>query len=561
MTEFQARRYFSRRMLPIATLVGIFVILSMPLLYWILETDRISQVSMVLAQGLAERLRGLIISNPGSWEGDAQKLLAAIEPQMLNQEIERVVIIDRGGKALMDLDNPQALRAFFLNSLRTAHPLILDGRRYGSIILYSSLRSVEVNSTKMLAILTILGVALGLSIYLFPVRVVEQMERRIGGLTSELNRRYQDALHESLIDGLTGIFNHRTFQRYLEEEIQKAGRTRRPLSLLMIDLDRFKTFNDLHGHDYGDLVLNELANILKRERRTSDIVARYGGEEFALILPETGLEGAKRVAEDIRRQVAEHGFLTPSGRTSPLTVSIGIAVYPDDGFSKDDILRKADTALYYAKARGRNAVETYQGVKKEVPTLDLEELKRQELSVTAVHSLAAAVDARDPYTREHSIRVTSFAERLGKAAGLTSNELRAIRVAALLHDIGKIGIHDFILQKAGPLNEEEWQEVKGHPSRAVQILKGIPGIEEAIPIILHHHERYDGTGYPDGLRGDDIPLGARILAIADSYEAMISERAFRNANTPKEALLEIKNLAGSQFDPNLANLFISIMEQ
>ncbi len=337
------------------------------------------------------------------------------------------------------------------------------------------------------------------------------------------------------------------------------GRTRRPLSLLMIDPDRCKSFNDLYGHDYGDLVLNELASILKRERRTADIVARYGGEEFALILPETGLEGARRVAEEIRRQVAEHGFLTPSGKTSHLTISIGIAVYPDDGFSKDDILRKADTALYYAKVRGRNAVETYQAVKKELPTLDFEELKRQELSVTALHSLAAAVDARDPYSREHSIRVASFAERLGKAAGLTPNELRAIRVAALLHDIGKIGIHDSVLQKAGPLDEKEWREVKEHPSRAVQILKGVPGIEEAIPIIPHHHERYDGKGYPDGLKGKDIPIGARILAIADAYEAMIAERAFRKANTPKGALLEIKKGALRQFDPDLANLFIGMM--
>lgn len=357
-------------------------------------------------------------------------------------------------------------------------------------------------------------------------------------------------------DSLTGLANHRAFQERLRAEVERAVRHDRGLALVLMDLDHFKEINDTHGHQAGDEVLAESARRLSQEVRGSELLARIGGEEFAWLLPEAdGLE-AWQAAERARAAVGQKPF--PGVGT--IMMSAGVCDIYEAGGSAPDLFRFADGALYRAKTQGRNA--TYRYTPEVVPELAArgraERLVRTQV-LTALQALARAVDARDPSARRHSERVANLAVHLAVEMGWTSERADAVRQAGLMHDVGKLAVPDAILLKPGPLTAPEFEVIKEHAARGAEIVLGVLSPEQ-VSWVRHHHERWDGQGYPDGLRGEQIPDGAMVLALADAWDAMTTERSYSHALSEEEALVECRRFAGEQFDAEVVDALVRLMD-
>ena len=303
---------------------------------------------------------------------------------------------------------------------------------------------------------------------------------------------------------------------------------------------------------------NKIAN------RDIDIATRYGGDEFAIILPETELQDAMQTAERIRSmldgaaqpQTDSHG--EAGGLPHNVSVSIGVAVCPMHAKQRDSLLAAADIAMYHAKHVSQNAVCSYDNVPGAGSTMDPCRIHAflQSASVATIAALAAAVDAKDHYTKGHSEAVAKYAVAISNELHMTDEEKFSVRIAALLHDVGKIGMPDTILKNPGALSAEQRQIVRDHPAVGEQIVKQVPQLQKILPGILYHHERYDGTGYPCGLTGDHIPLLARIICVADSFDAMTSNRPYRQAMTSEVAVTQLRASAETQFDPRLVDAFV-----
>ncbi|AEG16988.1 diguanylate cyclase and metal dependent phosphohydrolase [Desulfofundulus kuznetsovii DSM 6115] len=355
-------------------------------------------------------------------------------------------------------------------------------------------------------------------------------------------------------DSLTMLYNHSYFKQVLDREVARASEQGGKLAYLMMDVDNFKSYNDQFGHPAGDELLRQLARLLEKNVRQVDIVGRYGGDEFAVILPGADQAVAVEVGERLRRAIADYPFpyreLMPGGR---ITVSVGVSCFPGDASSAAELIRQADEAMYNAKRNAKNRVEVWFSAFKE---LELDWPGERDV-LYSIGGLLAMVNNKDRYTYGHSEKVAHYATALARATGLAPEEVKKIKVAAFLHDLGKVDIPEEILNKPGPLSEAEKELCQCHPVIGAEIVQQIKSLEEMVPLIRHHHERYDGKGYPDGLAGEAIPLGARIIAIADSFDAMTTNRPYRRAKTHREALEEIRKEAGRQFDPHLAELFVT----
>ncbi len=367
--------------------------------------------------------------------------------------------------------------------------------------------------------------------------------------SAKLLRRLQDL---SETDSLTGLANHRKLCEFLTHEQARTERYGSHFSLVMLDLDEFKLLNDTHGHPAGDAVLRQVAALLAERARAADVVGRYGGDEFLLVMPETTAGEAGEAAEKLRAALAERPYLTATGEQIPIRASFGIAAYPDDVPDANGLVAIADANLYASKRRGGDAVtgsaeERLLG-EAEGSTFDLFE------------SLVTAVDNKDRYTRRHSEEVTEYALAIAAALGLSDESQRVLRVAALLHDVGKIGIPDRILRKPGRLSETEHEIMKGHSLLGETIIAAIPDVAEIRAAVVSHHERYDGAGYPHGLAKDAIPLLGRIMAVADTYSAMTTDRPYRAALSRQETIAELQACSGTQFDPRIVEAFISCIE-
>jgi diguanylate cyclase (GGDEF)-like protein/putative nucleotidyltransferase with HDIG domain len=359
----------------------------------------------------------------------------------------------------------------------------------------------------------------------------------------------------SLLDPLTDLYNHRYFHERLDAELRRADREASPLSIVCVDVDDFDKVNTAYGHAAGDRRLRSIADRLSDATRVTDVVCRIGGDEFAVIMPDTEPVEAYKACLRLQDAVGSDDDACPL----PIGLSIGVAGAPEHGTAREELVQRADGALYWAKFHGRAQVVIYD------PTLIIAlgpeeriEMLEEESYVRMVQLLAAVVDARDPYTQEHSRSVASLAVRFCEAMGVEPERIEAIETAALLHDVGKIGVPDGTLLKPGALDDEEYSQIKEHPKLAARILSAIPR-QEVLPWITSHHERWDGKGYPDGLSGETIPFEARVLALCDAYDAMTSRRTYRTAIEPEDALDELIDGAGSQFDPHLTAIFVALM--
>jgi diguanylate cyclase (GGDEF)-like protein/putative nucleotidyltransferase with HDIG domain len=365
--------------------------------------------------------------------------------------------------------------------------------------------------------------------------------------------RELEAVRLALTDPLTGLGNHRSFHERLQHDLESADAGETILSLLVLDIDNFKEINDRHGHPVGDRVL---AHVAQRLRQNGEAF-RLGGDEFALLLPGKSDEEAAAVAEAVLKRAASRGVV----RGVEVTLSAGVAEYPQYGVDRNELMRVADAALYQAKEEGKNQVRVYRPDLEEFTQLrKLAEGRDRAARLRAAGSLAHAVDGRDAYTGRHSYMVGELAGRIAKRMGLAHGEVELARLAGRLHDLGKLAIPEELLRKPGPLNEAERLVLERHPQIGYRMLDSL-GIEPVASWVLHHHERWDGRGYPDGLGGDDIPLGSRILFVADAYDAMTSDRVYRRKLSHEDAIAELESCAGAQFDPTVVTVFVEGLER
>ena len=404
-----------------------------------------------------------------------------------------------------------------------------------------------------------------------PYDVDELIARVRNGLRiSHLQERLRRA---ALTDALTGLWNHAQFRELLEREFARTRRYGGVCSLLMVDLDHFNAVNDTYGHETGNLVLQSTACHLLRLVRDTDIVARYGGEEFAVICPETTLEDAARLADRIRNTMRE-GVHVANFPQLIVTASIGVSATSDSRVSSiGDLINQADQALYVGKHRGRNLVIRSDEVRSDAGVADVEQgeidrLRKQifalnmqgkELCLQSVWALVQALEARDARTAWHSRNTTFYAQALAEAAGLPAALQSAVANAAMLHDLGKIGVPDSILQTPAPLSEAQSAVLRQVPLMTCKILEPLRVFDTEIAIIRHVRERYDGTGYPLGLLADAIPIGSRILAVAETFDALTSERPHRASVDLAGAAARIEGEAGRHFDPKIVALLKKVL--
>jgi diguanylate cyclase (GGDEF)-like protein len=381
-------------------------------------------------------------------------------------------------------------------------------------------------------------------------RIPPDLEERLGifadlvGLAITNTDTSARLLAQATSDPLTGLLNHRAFQERVESEVGRAQRYGRPLALVLLDLDHFKSINDAYGHQEGDAALMQAARLLEQGARAGDVLGRIGGDEFALLLPETSADEAQEVAE----RWATEFRAAPVGVATHLTMSAGVC---DLGHANGslELLRLADSALYWAKSQGRNTVVLYSPeVVHELSDDDRgDRLQRME-SFLAIRSLARSIDAKEHPNEDHSERVASLVHRLAEAAGWKPARVAQLAEAARIHDVGKICVPDEVLLKPASLDPDEYELVKGHVALGAQMAREALSDEQVLWIV-QHHEHFDGTGYPNALTGAQISEGACLLALADSWDAMTTARSYSPAKPEREALDECLSLAGRQFSP------------
>jgi two-component system, cell cycle response regulator len=398
---------------------------------------------------------------------------------------------------------------------------------------------------------------------------------------------FQKLQQQSITDGLTGIKTRRFFWEALSAEWKRASRSGRPFSVVLIDLDKFKGVNDTMGHFEGDLVLARVGRLLEQKSRQSNVVARYGGDEFIVLMPETDAEQAQVLAERLRQWLAGDPMLAEHH----ITGSFGVASFPMHGFSIEDIIRVADAGMYVSKRSGGNLVSTAQEYvegqefarqRQQISSYIEGFLQRErngpehleELGSTlyklcgadegcnvallkeAIESLSRASESREIQSSGHGDLVARYSEVVARGLGLSSDETADLVYAARVHDVGKIFVDESILNKPGPLSDEEFLQVSMHPRIGAEIVGIIPHSNMMREAVECHHERFDGSGYPEGRRGEQIPLWARIIALTDAYANMVTEQSFSSARTPEQALDELVNMSGTRFDGMLVRVLL-----
>ncbi|MGH9535110.1 MAG: diguanylate cyclase [Terriglobales bacterium] len=366
---------------------------------------------------------------------------------------------------------------------------------------------------------------------------------------------FQQMQQQAITDGLTGLKTRRYFMEELQREWKRSSRSGRPFSVVLIDLDNFKNINDTHGHMEGDMTLVHLARVLQQKCRGSNTLARYGGDEFTILMPEGNAQMASSLCDRLKVWLATDSKLSDR----QLTASFGVASYPEHGTTPEEVLRAADVSMYAAKGAGGNQVmaQVEAGAAPATPPPDQTNFVA---ALPALFALTVAIDSKDALGAEHSLRVSRYAALLAQALKLSEEDQEQIRIAGRLHDIGKSAISAELLRKQ-ELTPSEWGLLRSHPLTGAEMVAGLRGGEGVASLIAAHHEWFDGSGYPRGLRGDDIPLGGRILALAEAFDAMTSSTSHRPALTYAEASLEVERGAGRQFDQLLVRAFLRALHE
>ena len=375
-------------------------------------------------------------------------------------------------------------------------------------------------------------------------------------------------------DPHTGLYNHRYFKEIMESEFYRAKRYNQLLSLIFIDIDYFRSVNDAYGYKFGDLALKQFAQRLRKSVRMHDYVVRFRDEEFVIILPGNSKKGALELGQRIANSIKMFTF-GDEKNTVRLRVSMAIVSYPEDGLSRSsEFIEIADKIMNRAKEFGgdrictisdmmdssivNDKITTAKHLKQKLAKLTK---KSNQSSIESIFAFAKTIELKDHYTGNHVERTVYYANEIAKRLRLPAEDVKLIEQASMLHDLGKIGISEKILLKKGPLTRREFKKIKEHPKIGVDIIRPIQSFHGLVPLILYHHERWDGKGYPFGLKGNEIPIGARIIAIADVYEALISDRPYRKALPKKEALRIIKENSGKQFDPKIADVLMEVLKK
>lgn len=364
-------------------------------------------------------------------------------------------------------------------------------------------------------------------------------------------QQYTQARAAADLDPVTGLLNHRAIHQKLDETLDTAEADKTSITVMMMDMNNFKMFNDTYGHPAGDEALRRVAKALAETVQSAGTVGRYGGDEFLAVLPGITQEQAGQMAQQLKARLLRSGFVPnpQDGRVIPITLSFGIASFPQDSRSRHELIAMADSNLYAAK-------RSDEGIRMTSDTQRVNSQLRNENSFAVLDGMVTAVDNKDSYTRRHSEDVAEYSLWIAEELGLSPDALRTIRIGALLHDVGKITVPDEILRKPGRLTPEEFEILKRHPRLGALIVSGVPGMETILDIVQHHHERWDGKGYPDELKGEEIPLMGRLVAVADTFSAMTTDRPYRKGLAWEVALQEIQDSAGSQFDPAMAEAFL-----
>lgn len=464
-------------------------------------------------------------------------------------------------KTIIDKDNINYLNnPYLIKSPSVIFPMISVNKCIGVMIVGQNIANLNTN------LITFLSNFMGM--YIHNAQLLEQTNKFAN------------------TDTLTSLYNHRGFQEILAKELAKAKDNETPLSVVMFDVNNISKINRELGHAKGDEVIKIIAEKVKQNMRTNDSAGRYGGDEIAIIMPETNTRDAKYLAEYITYCLS-CCFVDDVG---PVKVSVGISTFPECTQDQEKLLILAEQAMFISQAKGYKegmsaiisssdfnfwddmALDSFAevlakrhaqiGIKFEdelVHKFNNEEIINHNHLMEMATSLAGAIDAKDPYTKGHSTSVSRYSEALARAINLPENEVERIKIGALLHDVGKIGIPENILKKPGKLDDQEWNVMKQHPViGAEKVLEPNEALRDLIPIVKYHHERLDGKGYPEGLKGREIPLAARIVSVADAYHALVSDRPYRKGMPIEKACAILKEGAGTQWDTDLVRQFISI---
>ncbi len=388
------------------------------------------------------------------------------------------------------------------------------------------------------------------------IKLFEQLASQIA-MPLENSQLYADAEKRARVDELTGLLNRRSLDEMLDDEISRHSRYGGNFSLAIIDLDHFKTYNDTYGHLSGDNLLRDVGKYIRTTIRGTDRAFRYGGDEFAVLLPHTEIADAIQVAERVRQKI---GSSLETGSVK-ISASIGIACWPHDGVSHTEIIDAADMMLYKVKRSGRNRT----GHTTETDTIQFSqpqsECQPEQKMDALMQLLTDSIDTKNHFPAAHSLKVAEYSIALGKALQLDDECLGKLETSAMLVDIGQMCINETILNKQGSLTDDERRIFESHPQLGAALVGKIPEISHCQAAILHHHERYDGAGYPDGLQGQRIPLDARIIGLTSAFVAMMTERSYAPKLTQAQAIEELRTNAGTQFDPEMVEHFIMLQQK
>lgn len=570
MEFLTAAKIIIKKMKLLAIVMIMFIVVAIPFSYLYIEIQDEKKKEVFYAQKYALKFQRAIQENPKYWQLNVEKFIEIVADTQNETWIEAIEVYDIN----MNLLHAERLLKPSLFTVTQGAEIRYNNKLYGFVTIYSSLFYLVRNVITLIFLFGIVGLVI--------FKYVWEANLLLKKL-AEANSRLEQL---AITDGKTGLLNATVSVEKLQVEIQNIDQFGSGLCLLFVDVDHFKKYNDLYGHIEGDTVLVQLAELIKKTVRHGDIIGRFGGEEFIVIMPNTTESEGLDVAECILNRVKEFDFhgeeYMPKGK---LTVSIGFAYADDKMINNRDLMKQADSALYWAKETGRNNIkkyseekvlmevpvqlhmsETYPAMKQEITgkVLDefMENLKQYMYDVyePTVRSLLKALEIWEIQTVHHSLRVNRISMEIGKEFSLSQKEISNLNLGTLLHDIGKLSIGDSILLKEEPLTSEEYGLIKNHPQAGFNIVMDNELLRDASKVILYHHERFDGNGYPNGIKGEEIPLLARICNVADAFDAMSAGRPYKKGVSLEDARKEIMRCSGTQFDPQVVEIFLKISD-